>query len=180
MLYTIYLYDYTNIFYVRITCVIGKYYLCDAAYTNTRGFLSPFKGFRYWLKDFKNGGGPRSREEAFNQGHSQLRNVIERTFGVLKARFKILQTMPAYKFRTQVHIVIATMAIHNFLRRISLNDQLFQVYENENVVLPANDDEDNENVELPPSYADIFSGVSCDAMANLRDQISHQMLQGGY
>lgn len=161
------------------TNIVGKYYLCDAAYTNTRGFLSPFKNARYWLKDFRNGGGPRSREEAFNHGHSQLRNVIERAFGVLKARFKILKTMPPYKFRTQVQIVIASMAIHNFLRRISLNDQLFQVYQNVDVELPANDDDD-ANREAPPSYAEIFSSASCDAMSDLRDQISQQMFDENF
>ncbi|KAM3250501.1 hypothetical protein P3S67_022916 [Capsicum chacoense] len=29
----------------------GNYYLCDGGYTNGKGFLSPFRGYRYWLKD---------------------------------------------------------------------------------------------------------------------------------
>ncbi|XP_023752711.1 uncharacterized protein LOC111901074 [Lactuca sativa] len=29
-----------------------KYYLCDAAYTNTRGFMAPYRITRYWLSDF--------------------------------------------------------------------------------------------------------------------------------
>ncbi|XP_071729146.1 uncharacterized protein [Rutidosis leptorrhynchoides] len=30
----------------------NKYYLCDAAYANTRGFLAPYLNTRYWLADF--------------------------------------------------------------------------------------------------------------------------------
>ncbi|XP_071736841.1 uncharacterized protein [Rutidosis leptorrhynchoides] len=31
----------------------NKYYLCDAAYANTRGFLAPYRNTRYWLADFR-------------------------------------------------------------------------------------------------------------------------------
>ena len=31
----------------------GKYYLCDAAYTNTRGFMAPYHNTRYWIGDFQ-------------------------------------------------------------------------------------------------------------------------------
>ena len=33
---------------------------------------------------------PQSKEELFNLRHSSLRNIIERTFGILKNRFQIL------------------------------------------------------------------------------------------
>ncbi|KAF6149041.1 hypothetical protein GIB67_018619, partial [Kingdonia uniflora] len=96
---------------------------------------STFRGVRYWLKDFQRGGRPKTKEEHFNRAHAKLRNVIERTFGVLKARFPILKAMPKYKFSTQRNIVIACMAIHNYLRRISLNDELFTAFANEDLDL---------------------------------------------
>ncbi|KAJ9556578.1 hypothetical protein OSB04_011192 [Centaurea solstitialis] len=32
---------------------IDKYYLCDAAYANTHGFMTPYRNTRYWLADFR-------------------------------------------------------------------------------------------------------------------------------
>ncbi|KAH0684599.1 hypothetical protein KY289_022351 [Solanum tuberosum] len=31
----------------------GNYYLCDGGYTNGNGFLSPYRGYRYWLRDWQ-------------------------------------------------------------------------------------------------------------------------------
>jgi hypothetical protein len=60
----------------------GKYYLVDAGYPNEYGYLSPYKGKRYHLQDFRHRGQPNGREEVFNCAHSSLRNVIECSFGV--------------------------------------------------------------------------------------------------
>ncbi|XP_023765942.1 uncharacterized protein LOC111914433 [Lactuca sativa] len=60
-----------------------KYYLCDVAYTNTRGFMAPYRNTRYWLADFRRNKAL-NKEEWFNHAHAQLRNIIERTYGVLK------------------------------------------------------------------------------------------------
>ncbi|KAK1258384.1 hypothetical protein QJS04_geneDACA007000 [Acorus gramineus] len=108
----------------------GKYYLVDAGYTNRRGFLAPYRNVRYWLGDYRRGSGPRNKEELFNYFHSSLRNVIERTFGVWKARFPILKKMAPYPFGIQVRIVAATMAIHNYIRMSNLTDALFERYQN--------------------------------------------------
>nr|XP_017219984.1 PREDICTED: uncharacterized protein LOC108197022 [Daucus carota subsp. sativus] len=93
----------------------NKYYLCDAAYTNTRGFLAPFRNTRYWAADF-NGRRASTRQEKFNHAHARLRNVIERAYGVLKSRFPILKLMAPYPFSVQRDIVIACFAIHNFIK----------------------------------------------------------------
>ncbi|KAI3928168.1 hypothetical protein MKW98_023769, partial [Papaver atlanticum] len=29
-----------------------KYYLCDATYTHTKGFMTPYRNTRYWLRIF--------------------------------------------------------------------------------------------------------------------------------
>lgn len=36
-----------------------------------------------------------------------LRNAVERVFGVLKRRFKILKTAPEYNFETQIDLILA-------------------------------------------------------------------------
>ncbi|XP_059278179.1 uncharacterized protein LOC132032558 [Lycium ferocissimum] len=64
----------------------NKYYLCDATYPNTRGFLAPYHNVRYWLDDYQRRRAI-NKEEKFNHAHAQLRNVIERAYGVLKTRF---------------------------------------------------------------------------------------------
>ncbi|XP_028071387.1 uncharacterized protein LOC114273774 [Camellia sinensis] len=70
------------------------------------GFLTPFCSQRYHLQEFhgRHYSGP---NELFNHRHSSLRNVMERTFGVLKKRFSILQSMPNYKSTRQGPLVIA-------------------------------------------------------------------------
>ncbi|KAJ9553695.1 hypothetical protein OSB04_017740 [Centaurea solstitialis] len=72
-----------------------KYYLCDAAYTNTRGFMAPYRNVRYWLGDFRRRRAT-NKYEKLNHSHAKLRNVIERSYGVLKARFPILKRMAPF------------------------------------------------------------------------------------
>ncbi|KAL0534207.1 hypothetical protein IC582_028495 [Cucumis melo] len=94
-----------------------QYYLVDLGYSNMPGFLAPFRGQRYHLRDFRERRHrPRNREEVFNYRHSSLRNVIERCFGVLKARFPILKQMSPYSIKTQKYIPIACCTIHNYIR----------------------------------------------------------------
>ncbi|KAJ9552299.1 hypothetical protein OSB04_016344 [Centaurea solstitialis] len=86
-----------------------KYYVVDAGYPNTRGYLAPYKGtnIRYHIPDFQRGRtmamhAPRVPKEKFNYYHSSLRNIIERTFGVWKARWALLKDMHVnFKYRNQ-------------------------------------------------------------------------------
>ncbi|XP_021769643.1 uncharacterized protein LOC110733849 [Chenopodium quinoa] len=58
-----------------------KYYLVDSGYTNIPGFLPPYRGERYHLRDYRGATSPQGPEEIFNYTHSSLRNVIEICFG---------------------------------------------------------------------------------------------------
>ena len=60
---------------------------------------------------------PRNPKELFNLRHSLARNVIERIFGVLKCRFRILRLPPEYNMRIQAQIPAALAALHNFIRQ---------------------------------------------------------------
>ncbi|XP_062088136.1 protein ALP1-like [Humulus lupulus] len=62
----------------------GYYYLCDAGYPNSEGFLTPYRGQRYHLNDWDIP--PNTPEEFFNMKHSSARNIVERAFGLLKGR----------------------------------------------------------------------------------------------
>ncbi|KAJ9188111.1 hypothetical protein P3X46_003503 [Hevea brasiliensis] len=81
---------------------------------------------RYHLPDFQRDGRPRGLKEIFNHWHSSLRCCIEGTFGVWKAIWKILLTMPPYSFYVQRDIVVVSMALHNYIRRKALADPAFE------------------------------------------------------
>jgi hypothetical protein len=53
----------------------------------------------------------------FNLRHASARNVIERIFGILKQRFRILQVPPEYGMEIQALIPPALAALHNFIRQ---------------------------------------------------------------
>ncbi|KAL0283248.1 UNVERIFIED_CONTAM: hypothetical protein Sangu_2902800 [Sesamum angustifolium] len=54
----------------------SNYYLCDNGYANVEGFLMPYRGVRYHLREWDHGtGGPRNKEELFNLKHSSACNV---------------------------------------------------------------------------------------------------------
>lgn len=122
-----------------VSCIfLDKYYVVDAGYPNTKGYMAPYTGqfIRYHLPDFRRGRtkenrAPKGVKEKFNYLHSSLRNVIEHTFGVWKARWAILRDMPFFSIETQRNIVIASMAIHNYIRKKSSSDNAFQVAEKE-------------------------------------------------
>ncbi|KAI8570668.1 hypothetical protein RHMOL_Rhmol01G0053900 [Rhododendron molle] len=78
----------------------GHYYLVDTGYTNGNGFLAPYHGQRYHINIWRQGHILTSKEEYFNMKHSVARNVIERSFGVLKMRFAILRSPSYYPIRT--------------------------------------------------------------------------------
>ncbi|KAL0416869.1 UNVERIFIED_CONTAM: hypothetical protein Slati_3518800 [Sesamum latifolium] len=95
---------------------IRNYYLCDNGYANADGFLTPYRGVRYHLKEWGRGaGGPQNKEELFNLKYSSARNVIERTFGLLKIRWGILHSQSFYPIHVQSKIIIACCLLHNFI-----------------------------------------------------------------
>ena len=54
--------------------------------------------------------------EKFNKVHSSVRNVIERAFGILKMKWRILLKMPNYSMEKEKMIVAACMVLHNDVR----------------------------------------------------------------
>lgn len=99
----------------------------DSGYPNRIGYLAPFKGSTYHIPEFRHRSGhpPQGKYEVFNFLHSSLRNVIERAFGVLKQKWRILKGMPSFSTRTQKHIILACLALHNFIRDSNLHDMEF-------------------------------------------------------
>ncbi|XP_066311633.1 protein ALP1-like [Miscanthus floridulus] len=78
----------------------GKFYLVDAGYAVRPGFLPPFRATRYHLREFGSNQ-PQNQRELFNLRHSSLRVTVERAFGALKNRFRILDNKPFHPYKTQ-------------------------------------------------------------------------------
>ncbi|XP_024969646.1 uncharacterized protein LOC112509010 [Cynara cardunculus var. scolymus] len=154
---------------------IYKYYLCDVAYANARGFLPPYRNTRYWLADFRRRRAL-TKEERFNHAHAQLRNVIERAYGVLKARFPILKQMAPFPFTTQRNVVIACITIHNFIRKYNIQDQLFMECNEDSIF---NNEEEEEVEENGEEELDIpeWGANSTQYMATLRDGIANSLVK---
>ena len=90
--------------------------MVDAGYTNCEGFLAPYRGHRYHLREWGDRQ-PVSAEEYFNMRHSKARNVIERCFALLKGRWAILRCASFFPIRTQGRIVLACVLLHNLIRK---------------------------------------------------------------
>jgi len=55
--------------------------------------------------------------------------VIEHSFGVWKQRWRILQNMTTYPYKTQVQIVVALITLYNYIRRRSQDDVAFSKFD---------------------------------------------------
>ena len=58
---------------------------------------------------------PQNYWELFNLRHAQARNVIERIFGVVKRKFRIMIAAPEYSLEKQAKIILAICILHNFI-----------------------------------------------------------------
>lgn len=101
--------------------------------------------------------------------HAQARNVIERIFGVLKRRFRILLLAPEFSIRVQAQIVSVLCATHNFMKH----------HDSKEEELP---DENSGHYTFAPNAGDngvreinyIEEDVPADVVAR-RDQIAQNM-----
>lgn len=99
--------------------------MVDAGYPNRPGYLSPYTRTRYHVAQWNDGPPPQGMKETFNHAHAKVRNVIERSFGVLKMKFRILLNMPSFPEAKQTRIIVACMALHNFIRESRIADREF-------------------------------------------------------
>ncbi|KAI0519970.1 hypothetical protein KFK09_007433 [Dendrobium nobile] len=161
----------------------NKYYLVDAGYPMQRGFLKPFSDTKYHIPDFQRASQSiRGRKEAFNKRHSSLRGVIERSFGVWKKKWVILRDMPTYPFKKQVKIVVATMALHNYIRRHpSRDDPEFKVCDEDHSYIPPEAYEYRIGQSLIDNEGDMTNheaedGEGAEEMIQLREQITSTLV----
>ncbi|CAL9001841.1 unnamed protein product, partial [Prunus brigantina] len=94
------------------------------------------------------GNDPQNENELFNLRHASLRNMIERIFGIFKSRFTIFKSAPPFPFKTQAELVLACVALHNFLRKECRSDEfpIEPVDESSSSVLPVNEEDNLEPI----------------------------------
>uniref|UniRef100_A0A453K3T1 DDE Tnp4 domain-containing protein n=1 Tax=Aegilops tauschii subsp. strangulata TaxID=200361 RepID=A0A453K3T1_AEGTS len=93
----------------------GKFFLVDAGYAMRLGFLPPYRGTRYHLKEYGRGNHPQNAKELFNLRHSSLRTSVERAFAAYKNRWKFVYNKPFHGYKTQVKVVLACAILHNWV-----------------------------------------------------------------
>ncbi|XP_047331944.1 protein ALP1-like [Impatiens glandulifera] len=92
----------------------GNYYLVDAGYANTPGYLAPYHSTRYHLNEWSSHDNrPSNYKELFNLRHSLARNSVERTFGLLKNDGQYF-----INHHFLVCIINACCVLHNYIREI--------------------------------------------------------------
>ncbi|KAL0011930.1 hypothetical protein SO802_007038 [Lithocarpus litseifolius] len=135
-----------------------------------KGYLAPYKRISYLLQEFRRtGGSPRSRHEKFNHAYLSLRCVIERTFGVWKNKWRTIRNMPSFLFHIQILIVIATMALHNFVRLNDRDDRGF-IHANRDSISRR-----EHNSEAGISYEQNSGSLTDPEMVVLRDSIANSI-----
>ncbi|EME87865.1 uncharacterized protein MYCFIDRAFT_128450, partial [Pseudocercospora fijiensis CIRAD86] len=84
----------------RFDTLEGRYYLADASYLNSAPYIVLYRGVRYYLREqYLAAMRPADYKELFNLRYSSLRNVVERTFSIIKRRFRIFESAPQYSIR---------------------------------------------------------------------------------
>ncbi|CAH9092967.1 unnamed protein product [Cuscuta europaea] len=149
----------------------GKYYLVDKGYPERDGYLTPYPKTRYHQSEFR-GANPKGVQEIFNRAHSSLRSCIERAFGVLKARWKILQKMPRYSLMDQNKIICSCFALHNYIRRSTIVDPGFKFIDEDPEFIPLDVFED---VEGGAAQAD--ANIRSQEMRVIRNNISSSLME---
>lgn len=142
----------------------GKFYLADAGFGMSLGMLVPFRGVRYHLREWGVGNEkPRTRNELYNLRHATYWNVVERIFGVMKRRWRIIWETNSFDLETNAKIFAGLAALHNFIRRHD-HDDLPEPWEGE---------EGEDDTDLGAS--NVASSSNVVAGSQLRDQIAETM-----
>ncbi|XP_036329572.1 putative nuclease HARBI1 [Rhagoletis pomonella] len=100
-----------------------------------------------------------SIEHAFNKRHASARNIIERTIGLLKSRFRCLQGTLQYEPKFVTQLINVCCALHNICRRRNIQMNEEDGHDQEMASRNSEDESDND-------YQPAVDGVE------LRDEVA--------
>lgn len=142
------------------------YFLADAGFSSkSRLLLIPYREVSYHPQGPQQPANhPANSRELFNIRHATLRSVIDRTLKLFRRRFRLLTTArEGFSIRTQVNLVFALAAVHNFINQRQGLD-LDGEFEDE-------DDRDDDTWKTSP-IVDDFDG---NLMIRKRDMIAKEL-----
>ena len=153
---------------------VGRYYLGDAGYTNSDIIFTPYRGVRYHLNEsLRAQQRPQNMKELFNLRHAQLRNDIERIFGIVKRRFPILTKRFEAPFITpQRKLVYACLGLHNFIRKNTDGEDDYDIFDSEGMEQGDRDARENARAS---NRGEISSITQRTLMDRERDCIAEDM-----
>lgn len=106
-----------------------------------------------------------TKEHKFNKKHTLARNIIERTIGVLKSRFRCLQGILVYTPKKTIKIINVSCALHNICREYNI-----EIEEDD---IPVTNEENPENDQ---NIVDIYPEINMYNVAKrIRNNIASQM-----
>jgi hypothetical protein len=88
------------------------------------------------MPEWHRGMEPNTPKEKFNRKHSSIRNVIGRSFGLLKMKWEILYRIKKYPMWKRKMIVFACMVLHNFIREHNNEDADFARFDRDPNYMP--------------------------------------------
>ena len=97
--------------------------------------------------------------------------MIERIFGVLKRRFRILLLAPEYKMEIQSRLPAALCSLHNFIRTHDADDK----NEDIDADIDPGDDEDIPGPFNPAVEPEAGGGTSRNQAIALRNRIASEV-----
>nr|GEX70185.1 hypothetical protein [Tanacetum cinerariifolium] len=118
----------------------GKYYLVDKGYPKRNGYLVLCSKTRY-----------------------------HQSFGILNKRLKLLGGMPQFSVKTQIAIIMATFALHNYIRNSDEEDMMFTMIEQHPNYIPP--DELHDVCGHETNTENVSQGTS-NKMKRIRDDIA--------
>ena len=153
---------------------VATLFLGDAIYGLSERIMTPFRGIRYHLKEWE-GKRPENAHEMYNLQHAKLRNVIERTIGLLKRRWKILREQSECYIEHHVKHIYALVALHNFIKvhRGDIEDEYLEdpAYDNDDDGLDLEDVQDQINMRA----AGVSTAALYQAAVSKRESLAQEI-----
>jgi hypothetical protein len=113
---------------------------------------------------------PETPEELFNLRHSSVRTIIERIFGIMKRRWRVLTIPLEISVHCQAMLVPALCAVHNFIRIVDPEELECEFPD----IMQSYSDSDWSNLSELTNYL-ANTAATRTAVEDIRDSIAQAM-----
>ena len=126
--------------YYNFNILKSKYWLKNTGYRNSKYIISLYCRVWYYLKEQQQADlRPNTAKELFNLHYTSLQNVIERIFGVVKRKFKVLGLVAEYSIDIQIYFVLSFITLYNFIcLQENIQEDIDKIVQNKNQEIDKN------------------------------------------